>query len=343
MHLIKRELHKRRFGWANRFFTFPVIKCVNLKYTYGDAVPNPWHSLGYGPDGPVDYKDPQHFTTDPSNFKNSWEYLKIEGLEDQFDPDGILPKFSEASTPDSIKDFVHSTPEDAETNPGRRKPPTNDVIPPNPPPRLKDLIKPVSPQSEIDDDDDAEEDASAGSAADDPDYSLFSSPIADSGTSKSDIFNGAANGASHLTATLDTSIFDNSGSNNNLFNDANQADLTAFDSTSPTIISNIASLDGSSSSSSSNNNDWTSSLLPGGSSDLFTADSGGKTPSTSSNDDDLFAAGNSGTAIDDLFAAENGKTITTGGGDLAVGSTGDHDNNLFAKRSRKTSPRDFRF
>lgn len=300
-----------------------MVKCVNLRYTYGDKVPNPWHTVGFGPDGPVDYKDPHHFFHTGSEYISSREYIKIEGKESEFDPEGILPD-STARTPAALRAFVHGTAEQRAADPANRKPPSTKVIPPNPPPRLKDAIQPyhVSPSTPRSETDNPEQDAFAPGNAGDPtdgtDYSLFAtSPVADSGTpSGNGLFDGT-----DLTASLDPSIFNNAG---NLFDATNQADLTAFDPSSSSTASNIALSD---------NNDWTSALLPSsGNSDIFTADN-----SLFSNSDNLFTADNSG-----------GKTSTGDGlftdGDISllnspVGST---DDNLFAKRYIKTSPRDFR-
>ena len=284
-------------------------------------MPNPWHTLNYGPDGPIDYKDPQHFG-DPSTYVNNREYLGKEGIEAAYDTDGLLPL---GGIPPK------------ENNRGARKPFDDEVIPPNPPPRLKDLIHPATthpftPHSETDD---PEQEASAGGAGDldGTDYSLFTtSPIADSGTTSTNgIFDGAANGALDVTASLDPSIFENAG---NLFDATNQADLTAFDPSSSTA--NIAA---------SNNEDWTSALLPGDNSNVFTADNGGFT------NGNLFAAGNGETATTDgLFTADNGGNSYTddlfsGSGDISLLNppAGAANDNLFAKRYQKTSPRDFRF
>lgn len=302
---------------------------MNLRYAYGDKVPNPWHSENFGPDGPIDYKDPQHFYHSGREYISSREYLKVEGLESQYDPEGKLPD-STSNTPQFLQGFIHGTAEERAKLPANRKAPSNDVIPPNPPPRLKDLIHapdkhPSTPHSEADDPE--QEASAAGSvndAADGTDYSLFTSnPIADGGTSSTNgIFDGAANGGTDVTASLDSSIFDNAG---NLFNAANQADLTAFDPTSSTT-SNIAL---------SGNNDWTSALLPSdGNSNLFTADNNGF-----SSGDSMFTADNFGgksTIGDDMFSA---------GGDISLlnPAAGSTDDNLFAKRYVKTSPRDFRF
>lgn len=296
-----------------------MLKCPNLKYAYGDEVPNPWHTKNYGPDGPVDWKEPQHFG-DPSKYVENREYLGKEGIESVFDSDGLLP-------------LGGAPPK--EQAPGRRKPFEDEITPQNPPPRLKDLIRPVTPypftppHSEADD---PEQEAFAG-GVDGTDYSLFTTgAIADSGTTSTNgIFDGAANGASDVTATLDPSIFENAG---NLFDATNQADLTAFDPSS--FSSNIAS---------SNNEAWTSALLPSDNSNLFTADNGGFT------NGDLFAAGNGETGITaDLFTADNGgnsytDNLFSGDDDISLLSppAGAADDNLFAKRYQKISPRDFRF
>lgn len=300
-------------------------------------MPNPWNSLNYGPDGPVDYKDPQHFQHPGQDYINSHEYLGKEGLESEYDPEGKLPD-STSHTPAALVPFVHGTAESRAKNPVNRKPVRDIVVPHNPPPRLKDLIHPPTshPSTPHSETDDPEQEAFASGSADDPtdgtDYSLFTtSPIADSGTpSTSGLFDGAANGGSDVTASLDPSIFENAG---NLFNAANQADLTAFDPSSSSTTSNIASSD---------NNDWTSALLPGdGNSNTFTADNGGLFT------DSLFAANNGG----DMFTADNSGGKSTAGDDLFASGdvalldppAGSADDNLFAKRYQKTSPRDFRF
>lgn len=285
---------------------------MNLKYTYGDKVPNPWNTLNYGPDGPVDYSDPQHFSpSDGSWLGDREQRLTISNKLDEYDPEKKLLPWVDDGTRGALRDFVHGTEESRARNPVNRKPPNDDVIPPNPPPRLKDMIRPPR-QGEADD---AEQDASAA-GSDGVDDSLFTdNPTADSGTP----LNG-------VTASLDPSIFDKVG--DNLFESANQADLSAFDpgASTTTTTSDIA-LGG--------NNDWTSALLPGagyGNDDIFTADTSGGI--NNNNNDNLFAADDSA-----------GANLFSGGGDLSfldspAGSAGD---DIFSKRRRTTSPRDFRF
>lgn len=290
-----------------------AIKCLNYKYTYGDKVSNPWHALDYGPDGPIDYSDPQHFSGDPNSWANTRSYNNPE-----YDPEGKLrSNDARDNSPEPLRSFIHNT--GADLGPGPDPPPNIAwPVPQNPPPR------PVSPSSAIDE---PEKDASAGSA--DSDHSLFSNAIADGGTFTNGVLDGASDGngaATGLTASLDKSLFDNAGNSNNIFDASTQGDLTAFglDSTS----SNLASVGGGGF---SDDNDWTSSLSPG-EINFFTADNnvGGSTTPY----DDLFTANNDAgtiTTTDDLFIADNTLAGSTNG-----------DDNLFAKRSRKNSARDFR-
>lgn len=295
---------------------------MNSKYTDGEKVPNPWHTMNYGPDGPVDYKDPQHFYHTGQDYINSREYIGKSNLLEDYDPEGILPTSEDDWTTGGFKEWVHATPASRARSRTKRPPKIDPVIPKNPPPRLKDLIHPPTvhpktPHSEVDDPD---QELFATGNADDPtdrtDYSLFAtnSP-ADGATPSLNLFDGVATGQTDVTAGLDPSIFDNAG---DLFDATSQADLTAFDPTSSSTL-NVASIE-------NDNSDWTSALLPSdGNSDVFSADIGGFTG-------DLFTAGNGDGGIsDDLFIASNDN-----GGTVA------DDDNLFAKRYQRTSPRDYR-
>lgn len=189
------------------------MACVNQRYA-GAPVPNPWATLAYGPDGPVDYKDPQHF----ENAVGPYEQLSRNNRN--YDPEFKIPSNNvEDTLPEPIKSWV---------GPGGGE--KLWINPTAPPLRYPNFQEYRDPHTETDG---SEKSASANTSGND-DNRFSSSLVGDDGTSSFDhVFDGSD--ASTVASNLDLSILDPTAGDT--FDLAGQADLGAFDLTSDNIAS----------------------------------------------------------------------------------------------------------
>ena len=254
------------------------MRCLNQRYV-GNPIPNPWATLAYGPDGPIDYKDPQHIDNpnDPMN--------GLGRSNEEYDPDKLIPSNNqEDATFTPFKDFLNLL----DGGPNYKLFDNQKAPPLTYPPPIKHG-DPQFPNSAIDG---SEKTAFAHTHGND--NSLFSNSIANGDTSS---FDNAFDGTdpSTVATTLDPSILANNPGG--AFDLASQADLGAFDLNYDTASASDGSSDL-----------WSSSTLAGSpnNQDMFATGPDSNSDGTSLSGD-LRLLDASGPASNDLFSKRSRK------------------------------------